>query len=161
MTPSAISIRRGQPTDAPAVRQFVRDAYAEWVPLLGREPLPMQADYDLAMRAHLVDLVYVAGQLVGLIEMIHRPDDLFIENIAVDASHRGRGLGRFLLLRAEDLAQSLQLDRLSLLTSQLMQSNIRLYRSAGFQIDRTEPFMGGTTVYMSKAVTPAASEAVV
>ena len=31
-----------------------------------------------------------------------------------------------------------------------MESNVRLYQSLGFQIDRTEPFMDGFTVYMSK-----------
>jgi hypothetical protein len=40
--------------------------------------------------------------------------------------------------------------QLRLLTGQVMEGNIRLYGSLGFRIDRTEPFMGGFTVYMSK-----------
>lgn len=155
MIPSAITIRRALPADAPAVRQLVRSAYAEWVPLLGREPMPMQADYLLAVREHEVDLAYASGQLVALIEMIIRPDHLFIENLAVDPDQRGHGLGRFLLQHAQDRAQALRLPKLCLLTSDLMQSNIRLYQFIGYKIDRTEPFMGGLTVYMNKPVLPA------
>ncbi len=45
---------------------------------------------------------------------------------------------------------------LRLLTNQAFATNIRLYESAGFHIDRTEPFAGGgTTVYMSKAIASA------
>jgi hypothetical protein len=42
------ALRRATPPDAPAVRDLTRAAYAKWVPVLGREPLPMTADYDAA-----------------------------------------------------------------------------------------------------------------
>ncbi len=145
-----IQIIRATPADAPAVRRLVRDAYAKWVPIFGREPAPMLADYDVAVREHEVDLVYVSDQLAALIEMIVKPDHLFIENIAVAPGHQGRGLGRRLMAHAEDRARELGLPNVQLLTGALMQSNVALYQSLGFQIDRTEPYMGGFTIYMSK-----------
>jgi ribosomal protein S18 acetylase RimI-like enzyme len=145
-----IQIIRATPADAPVVRQLVRDACAKWVPILGREPLPMLADYDLAVREHEVDLAYVEGALAALVEMILHPDHLFIENIAVAPAHQGRGLGKALMAHAEGRARTLGMAQLRLLTAHVMEGNIRFYQSLGFQIDRTEPFMGGFTVYMTK-----------
>ena len=63
MQPSAATgraaVRRAGPADAAAVRELTRAAYAKWVPVIGREPRPMTADYDMAVRDHLV-----AGRLV-------------------------------------------------------------------------------------------------
>lgn len=146
-----LTIRSASPTDAGAVRSLTRDAYAQWIPVIGREPLPMKADYEKAVREHEIDLLYAGEQLVALIELIPAADHLFIENIAVSPAHQGKGLGRHLLRHAETKATSAGLAELRLLTNQAFATNVRLYQSVGFRIDRTEPhFGGGTTVYMSK-----------
>ena len=147
-----MEFRRAQASDAERVRQLIRQAYARWVPVLGREPVPMQVDYHRAVRDHEIDLFYADGDLAALIEFIPYPDHLFIENIAVAPKRQGQGLGRYLLSYAEQKARAANLARLCLLTAQAFEANVRLYRSAGFQIDRTEPFMGGTTVHMSKPI---------
>lgn len=150
---SHTQIKRAGPQDAEAVRRLVREAYAQWVPMLGREPMPMKADYERAVREHEVDLLYANGLLVALIEVIVNSDHLFIENVAVAPEYQGQGLGRQLLSYAEQKARNEKFAKLCLLTNQAFESNIRLYESAGFHIDRTEPFPGGgTTVYMSKAI---------
>jgi hypothetical protein len=41
-----------------------------------------------------------------------------------------------------------------LLTSAAFETNIAFYTRLGYVVDRQEPFMGGTTVYMSKKLTP-------
>jgi ribosomal protein S18 acetylase RimI-like enzyme len=146
-----LQIRRAGPSDADAVRRLTREAYARWIPVIGREPLPMKADYDKAVREHAIDLLQADGELVALIEMIVRTDHLYIENIAVSPQHQGRGLGRHLLGHAEAQAAQAGVAELRLLTNQAFASNVRLYQSVGYAIDRTEPhFGGGTTVYMSK-----------
>ena len=146
-----LTIRRAAPSDADAVRSLTRDAYAQWIPAIGREPLPMKADYDKAVREHEIDLLHDGAQLVALIEFIPAADHLYIENIAVSPQHQGRGLGHHLLNHAETKAKTAGLAELRLLTNQAFATNVRLYQSVGFRIDRTEPhFGGGTTVYMSK-----------
>ena len=45
-----MQIRRAGEADAAAVRELTRSAYAKWVPLIGREPMPMTADYERAVR---------------------------------------------------------------------------------------------------------------
>jgi len=154
MKASPREISRAAAEDADAVRLLVRRAYAQWVPVLGREPLPMTADYDRAIREHSIDLVRADGQVIALIETILAPDHLFIENIAVAPECQGQGLGRRLLIHAERQARNAGRTEIRLLTSGAFEANIRLYQFVGFRIDRTEPFRGGTTVYMSKRLAP-------
>jgi len=103
----ALEWRRAAAADAAAVRALTRAAYAKWVPLIGREPKPMQADYDRAAREHRIDLALLDGALAGLIETIDRPDHLLIENVAVAPAFQKRGLGRRLMAHAEHLASTL------------------------------------------------------
>ena len=152
----SLTLRRAGPQDADAVRAIVHSAYARWVPVLGREPAPMWADYDHGVRAHDIDLLHTEDRMVALIECVPHSDHLFIENIAVVPEHQGRGLGRWLLAHAERRAQDARLPRLGLLTAEAMASNVRLYQSAGFRIDGTSLFMGGTTIHMSKWLNQAA-----
>jgi len=82
-------MRRAVPDDAASVRELTRAAYAKWVEVIGREPRPMTADYDAAVRDHLVDLLYDDGRLVGLIEMRPEADYLLIVNVAVAPTSQG------------------------------------------------------------------------
>ena len=43
-------IRRATTDDAPRVGLLTRAAYAKWVPVIWREPLPMKVDYAAAVR---------------------------------------------------------------------------------------------------------------
>jgi hypothetical protein len=76
-------LRRATPDDAPAVRTPVRDARARWVPIMGREPKPMMADYDQIVRDHIVDLLFVDDRLTAVIEMAAQLECLLIESVAV------------------------------------------------------------------------------
>lgn len=142
-------LRAATPADVTAVSALVRAAYAKWIPLIGREPLPMRADYAAAVREHAIDLLHDDGELVGLIETIAHPDHLFIENVAVRPQSQGRGFGRRLLAHAEEKARAFGLGELRLLTNAAFEANIRLYEATGYRIDRRESFMGGVTVHMS------------
>jgi ribosomal protein S18 acetylase RimI-like enzyme len=152
--PIETELRRAVAGDATAVRELTRAAYAQWVSVIGREPMPMQADYETAVREHLVDLLYVGGRLVALIETIPEADHLLIENVAVLPAFQGRGLGRRLMAHAEAVARSLGLPEMRLYTNRDFAANVRLYLRLGYRIDREEPFMVGVTVYMSKPVAP-------
>ncbi|MBN9549014.1 MAG: GNAT family N-acetyltransferase [Alphaproteobacteria bacterium] len=147
---SSIGFRPAAPADAAAVKAIVRAAYAKWVPVIGREPLPMRADYDKALEEHHFDLAIEDGRIVGLIETMAHDDHIWIENVAVAPEAQGRGIGRRLLDRAERKAVETGCRELRLLTNGAFEANVRLYRRHGYAIDREEPFMNGTTVYMSK-----------
>jgi GNAT superfamily N-acetyltransferase len=144
------ALRRAVAADAAAVRTLTREAYAKWVPVIGREPKPMQADYEEAVRLHRVDLAFLDGGLAALIETIDRGDHLLIENVAVAPAFQGRGLGRHLLRHAERLALDLGYSEVRLYTNRMFEANVRLYLAFGYRIDREETSALGVAVYMTK-----------
>lgn len=146
------TLRRAVAADAAAVRALTRDAYAKWVPVIGREPKPMTKNYDTAVRLHRIDLAHVDGELAGLIETIDGTDHLLIENVAVAPAFQGRGLGRFLMAHAERLAAARGVSEMRLYTNKRFAENVRLYLALGYRIDREEESALGVTVYMNKAV---------
>jgi N-acetylglutamate synthase-like GNAT family acetyltransferase len=107
----APALRRATIDDAPAIRALTREAYAKWVPLIGREPLPMLADYAEAAQQHRIDLLHLAGKLAALIEMIPQTGHLLIENVAVAPALQRRGLGGKLLAHAEEGGRVARLRR--------------------------------------------------
>jgi GNAT superfamily N-acetyltransferase len=147
-----LSIRIATAADADTIRNLVRDAYQRWVSVIGREPLPMTIDYQKAIVEHRIDLMSTQGQTVGIVETVVRDDHLWIENIAVAPTHQGKGYGQQLLNHAECLAKTAAKTETRLLTNGAFQTNIALYHKHGYLITSTEPFMGGTTVYMKKSV---------
>jgi ribosomal protein S18 acetylase RimI-like enzyme len=147
-----IELRLATPGDASAIRDLTREAYAAWVPLIGREPAPMTADYDDAVRRNRFDLLLRDGVLAALVETVDEGDRLLIENVAVAPRFQRRGFGRFLLAHAESLARELGRTRVRLYTNERFTRNIRLYERLGYEIDRAEDVGVGVRVHMSKAL---------
>ncbi|WP_434722431.1 GNAT family N-acetyltransferase [Mesorhizobium sp. RIZ17] len=149
---SSLEFRPAEPADAAAIKAVVREAYAKWVPVIGREPLPMRVDYDKAVREHRFELAIENGRIIGLIETMAHEDHIWIENVAVAPAAQGRGIGRKLLDSAERAALEAGFRELRLLTNSAFEANVSLYKRHGYAVDREEPFMNGTTVYMSKSL---------
>ena len=144
--------RRAELADAALVRTLSRAAYAKWVPLIGREPWPMVADYELAVRTHVIDLLYDDDVLVGLIEMIPADGHLLIENVAVAPLYQGCGHGKYLMAHAEDFARTRNDAEIRLYTNQRFAANIALYRRLGYQIEREDVVSAGVVVHMKKSI---------
>jgi ribosomal protein S18 acetylase RimI-like enzyme len=150
--PATIQLRLGQADDAAAIRALTLEAYAPWVALIGREPLPMTADYDAAVREHRFDLAYRDGELVGLIETRAESDHLLVVNVAVAPSHQSAGLGRGLMAHAEALARDRGLTMLRLYTNARFERNLAIYRRLGYRVDREETTERGVIVHMAKVI---------
>ncbi len=148
-----LQFRRATAGDAARMRALTRAAYAKWVPLIGREPLPMTADAALAIAAHLVDLCEAEGRLLGLVETIPYPDHLLIENLAVAPEEQGRGLGGRLLRHAEALAGQLGLAEVRLYTNAAFAANLAFYAHRGYREFRREVMVAGSlAVHMRKTL---------
>jgi GNAT superfamily N-acetyltransferase len=151
--PSNIAIRLAVPADAAAIRDLTRAAYAKWIPLIGREPLPMTVDYGRALRTHRFDLLFAGDRLAALVETVDEGDHWLIENLAVHPDFQGRGFGKRMLAHAEnEAAESANIVEMRLYTNQLFVGNIRFYQIRGYHIDREEPFKGGFLIHMSKRI---------
>ena len=145
-----VELRQAKATDAASIRELTRVAYAKWVPLIGREPKPMTANYEEAVARHRFDLLYIDGTLAALIETIRESDHLLVENVAVSPSQQGRGFGRRLMAHAETLARELGYREIRLYTNQRFVENIALYQKLGYRIYREEVVPVGVVTHMSK-----------
>lgn len=149
----ALQLRRATAADAANVRTLTRSAYAKWVPLIGREPIPMTADYDRAVVDHIIDLWEERGQLLALIEVVQASDHLSIENIAVRPDQQGKGLGSKLLDHAERLALSSGLNEIRLYTNAAFTSNLAFYSRRGYrEYQRGSLLPGSVTIFMRKRI---------
>ncbi|MCW4116743.1 GNAT family N-acetyltransferase [Aurantimonas sp. MSK8Z-1] len=147
-----VTLRRAGAEDAEAVAALTRAAYAKWIAVIGREPLPMLADHAAAIRDHRVDLLTADGVLAGLIETAERPDHLLIVSVAVAPELQRRGFARQLLAHAEALAGAAGRPEIRLYTNAAFAANVALYRRCGYAVSHEEPFRGGTTVHMKKVI---------
>jgi 4-hydroxyproline epimerase len=151
----SIEIRPASLDDAPEIRRLTREAYAKWVPVIGREPQPMEADYEAAVRAHAFSLLFVDGVLAALVETVDEGEVLLVVNLAVSPRFQGRGLGSRLLEAAEERARARRCARIRLYTNRRFEENVRLYLRRGYEVDREEPAGSlGVRVHMSKRVQP-------
>ena len=150
--PKDSHIQRGTTEDVDLIRDFTRAAYAKWIPLIGREPLPMAADYETALRQHRFDLLYKTNALAALIETIARSDHLHIQNLCVSPKFQRLGLGSQLLNYAQDMAVGENLPALRLDTNKFFTGNVDLYLRHGFSIDWEKPVDGGVHIHMVKQI---------
>ncbi|MEE7451038.1 GNAT family N-acetyltransferase [Methylobacterium radiotolerans] len=138
----SVAVRRGGPADAEAIRALVAAAYTKWIPVIGRLPIPMRADYAQALRDHRFDLLVAGPDLAGLIETRTEADHLLVVNVAVHPAFQGRGFGSRLMGRADAVAAEAGLARLRLYTNKKYTANLRLYGALGYRVEREELYDG-------------------
>jgi ribosomal protein S18 acetylase RimI-like enzyme len=127
------SIRPAERGDAAVVRDLVRMAYSMYVERIGKEPAPMLEDYDALIRAGEVWVWDEGGEVLGVLVMRPADDHLFVDNVAVAPRHQGRGLGRELLVFAEERAEREGLPEIRLYTNEKMHENLAVYAKLGFE----------------------------
>jgi len=128
-----VTVRRAEERDLATVEALTRAAYAYYVPLLGREPLPMTEDYRPRIAAGEVWLLEESGDAIGLIVLETNGKSLTIFSVAVLPERQSAGLGRGLLAFAEEEARRRGFTALHLYTNTMMTRNIAIYRRYGFE----------------------------
>jgi N-acetylglutamate synthase-like GNAT family acetyltransferase len=146
----APALRRAGPADAEAITELVAAAYRQYEPLIGRTPMPMLVHYADALREHEIWVLELDGQLVGVIELKPRSDQLWVENVAVAPRWQGRGFGRLLLRHAEVEADRLGLREVGLLTNERYADNIAMYRRYGYRETHRVPHQGTDLIFFRK-----------
>ena len=150
---SELIFRRADENDAETVRALTHAAYAKWVPVIGRRPKPMNADYEHAVRAHVIELAYDDGELAGLIEIIPAADHLLLENLAVAPAQQRKGIGHRLMAHVEAMARARGLPQVRLYTNKAFTANLDFYHKLGYTLEREEPIKGGGfLVHFAKSV---------
>ena len=145
-------IELAQLSDRAAVSACVHAAYFHYIARLGREPEPMLADYGALIGRGLVYVLRgpARGAICGVLVMDPQDDAMFIDNVAVHPEHQHKGLGRRLLLFAEQQALAKRLKELRLYTNELMTENIAYYTRLGYAEVERRAEDGFARVFMRK-----------
>lgn len=151
----AFTFRPALPSEREDADRVLRAAFTPYLRRLGRE---IPSDYYKWLPASIergdVFIADEAGKIVGVAATERRDDGLFLDRLAVDPAKQGTGLGSWLLVRLEEVARARGDRAMSLVTAEMMDHLIRLYRRHGFEIVRRGPPDHGkdphTRVYMVK-----------
>jgi len=150
-TPGALGLRRATAEDLPAIRAVIDAAYARYLTRMDKPPAPMFRDYGPSVEA---GTTWVAGSPVAAVLTLYpRDDHLYVENVAVDPSAQGRGLGRALMEFAEQEAARRALNRMALVTHEAMTENQAIYARLGYVEVERRAEDGYRRIYMEKPLT--------
>jgi N-acetylglutamate synthase-like GNAT family acetyltransferase len=149
------ALRAATDADAADVAALVDEAYEHWVERLGTVPRPMTEDYAEVIRERRVTVVESDGTIVGVLVLDVTDEGFVIDNVAVQPSVRGTGLGRTLLELAESEARRAGFDSIYLYTHEKASDNISLYSRIGYvEYDRRSEG-DFSLVFMRKRLGPA------
>ncbi|UVK96585.1 GNAT family N-acetyltransferase [Pseudomonas sp. B21-048] len=147
-------IRLAEASDEPEIRDCAEQAYVRYVPMIGRKPAPMVANFVAQIAA---GMVYVAtddqATFQGFIVFYAEEEHILLENVAVLPSAAGRGVGRALISFCEDAARQRGMNGVHLYTNEKMTDNLAIYPKLGYVkvAQRTED--GFKRVYFEKSLT--------
>jgi ribosomal protein S18 acetylase RimI-like enzyme len=143
-------LRPATEADVPRLAELVEGAYGHYVERIGARPRPMNDDYGEVVRELQVTVAERAGEVIGLVALGVTDEGFLVDNIAVDPTHQGTGVGRALLEHAEAEARRAGFDSIYLYTHETMSENLDLYRRIGYVEYDRRPVVVGLSVYMRK-----------
>jgi ribosomal protein S18 acetylase RimI-like enzyme len=132
MTKIENTFRPATGADVSKVAALVNAAYGHYVERIGMLPRPMTDDYAEVIANRRVTVAESYGNIVGVIVLTVDDEGFLIDNVAVEPSHRGEGLGRALLEFAEAEARRTGFDSIHLYTHEKMTENLALYSRIGY-----------------------------
>lgn len=145
-----VTLRQATLADVDAISALTDAAYSKYIPLIGRKPLPMTADYSRMVIENTIWLLYVDDYLAGVLVLEYEPETMLIYSVAIQPEYQKQGLGLRLLAWAEGQALEAGYQTIRLYTNELFTYNINLYLSLGYQETSREPMLNSTLVHMSK-----------
>jgi N-acetylglutamate synthase-like GNAT family acetyltransferase len=149
---AVLQLREARPTDVAAVADCVQAAYAPWIARIGRKPWPMLQDYAAVIQEQQVAIAEIDNELVGVLVQADTGEGWLIDNVAVRPERQGQGIGKALLLHAEQEALARGHASVYLYTNELMTENIAMYARAGYAEYERRQETGFRRVFMRKTL---------
>jgi ribosomal protein S18 acetylase RimI-like enzyme len=146
------SLRLATADDLDALTALQRAAYARNREILGREPLPLIADYRDVIAQYEIWLADAPNGLQAALILEPRADDLLIWSVATAPSAQSGGWGNRLLAAAEERATQLGKTTMRLYTGEKLTGNIAWYQRRGYAIERIEALPDRNLVHMVKNI---------
>jgi ribosomal protein S18 acetylase RimI-like enzyme len=150
MTDLEYSFRSATTRDAANVTALVSAAYGHYEERIGMVPRPMTDDYTEVIKNYRVTLAERGQTIVGMIVLTVTDDGFLIDNVAVEPSFRGKGIGKALVAFAEAEARRAGFDSIYLYTHEKMTENIALYSRIGYVEYERRSQEDFSLVYMRK-----------
>ncbi|MGO8914578.1 MAG: GNAT family N-acetyltransferase [Stellaceae bacterium] len=130
---AASVIRPAVDADVPAIAHIVHEAYASFIPLIGRALQPMLDDYRAYVAEGAVWVALDDDGIAGAAVLLARADHLLMRTLAVMPSRQRGGHGRGLVGFAEAEARRRGLREIRAVTHVSMAASIRFYRGLGYE----------------------------
>jgi ribosomal protein S18 acetylase RimI-like enzyme len=112
----------------------------------------MTDDYAEVVRTHRVVVAERGGETIGLVVLGVDDEGFFVDNVAVDPSHQGIGVGKTLLEHAESAARDAGFDSIYLYTHERMVENLTLYTRIGYVEYDRRLFGDARVVFLRKVL---------
>ena len=146
------TLRSASPQDIPVLTRIAGEAYSPYIPLMGREPAPMGADYA----SHIAqDTCFVAvsdEQVIAFAVLISKADGWWLETIATDPAYQGGGAGAALLAHGERFLRAEGAPSYQLYTNEVMSGPYDWYLRSGFVETRRGTQDGFARIFMRKTL---------
>ena len=110
----------------------------------------MLQDYAEVIATDEVCVAECAAEVVGVLVFMETADGFLIDNVAVLPALKGSGIGRALLVHAEDEAKSRGYGCVYLYTNEVLVENIALYARVGYVEYERRQEQGFRRVFMRK-----------
>ena len=145
-------IRPARPSDQARIEAIVEAAYRPYLQRMDRPPAPMLDDYARRIADGQAHVLEENGEILGLLVLEPGEDFLLLDNVAVDPAQHGRGLGKRLMIFAEQEARRRGYAVIELYTNELMVENIARYRHLGYVEVKRVQVAGYDRVYLRKVL---------
>ena len=144
--------RRATLEDLQAVRALVNAAFEKYIPLIGRKPLPMTADHADLIANHETWVIEQESETIAVLELVLKPDSLYIDTVAVSDAHQARGIGKQLLAFAETRARTQGRNAVTLFTNERYTVLLGMYARLGYVETHRIHVRGTDAVHLRKTL---------
>ena len=147
-------IRQATAADEAEIRHCAEQAYARYIPLIGRKPAPMLADFRAQIDAgHIHVAVDDGGVFQGFVVFYPEERHMLLENVAVLPDATGQGIGKALIRVCEDEARRRGFSAVRLYTNEKMIDNLSIYPRLGYAEVARRSEHGFDRVFFEKHLT--------
>jgi ribosomal protein S18 acetylase RimI-like enzyme len=128
----SVTLRQAAKGDRPFIEALSSEAFGDFDRFAGAHTAQLLRGAGVTLVAEY------AGELAGfvVVELQKTRGTAHVQAIAVRRDHRGRGIGRRLLLAAENVARTRGAGALHLTTAQANVEALALFLKCGFRIER-------------------------
>ena len=119
-------------SDVGAISAYVSAAFSLYIERIGKPPAPVLLDFPATIAAGKLWVVEMEHRVAGVLVLYATEQGFYIDTVAVLPAMQGTGIGRALLVFAEDEAKKRGFTSIYLCTNVKMTENQDFYPRIGY-----------------------------